>query len=269
MTKRIFWDIWVDENLNFLTDEELEEILNSSWWWDTTMWESFVTNVTIWSIQAGTTINSTDQLKTLIKNMLVTYIAPAVSCSITPSTVLYKKWETVNLTKLSASVTKNSKPITKVTFKAWWTVLEELTTWIENGWTFNCSQTINQITSDTTYSVEVTDWQETKIASKKIEFVVPFYYWASQGTTVNTVTWLTEDLSKKSNKNYTYNLNNEYITIVYDNSYWLLNNIKDISWFDLIEWYDTWTFEENWNTYRYYVSQLANTDTNAKFNFNF
>ena len=236
---------------------------------DGTMWKTFTTNVAVWWIPAGTTINSTDKVVQVIENMLVTYLAPTISVSITPSTALYKAGTTVNITEFKATTTKKSEPITKVTFKRDWTTLEEITENVANWWTFTCSQTIPAITTDTTFSAEVTDWTETKTASKKIEFIVPFYWWASNTDTITSLTWLTEDLSKKWDKTYQITTNVQHATIVYPASYGQLSNIKDQNNFDVISWFTTWTFEVDWTSYRYYSETGATTDTNAKYQFFF
>ena len=241
-----------------------------TWWWSGgTMWKTFVTNVAVWWIPAGTTINDTDEIATVIENMLVTYLAPTVTMSITPSTALYKKWTTVNITAFTATATKKSKPITKITFKAGWSTLEELTENVANWWTFTYSGTLPAITTDTTYAVDVTDWQETKTASKKVEFIVPFYWGASNTDTITSTTWLNEDLSKKWDKTYQITTAVQHATIVYPSSYGQLSNIKDQNNFDVISWFTTWTFEEGWETYRYYSETWATTDTNAKYQFFF
>ena len=264
--KITWWDTW--QVLTKLTDEDWEfEWKTPSWSW--TVWRTFTTNVAIWWVPIWTTINATDDIWEILQRMFVTYIAPSISASITPATSLYKKWDSVNITQFRAVATKNSKPITKIEFKQGSTVLETLTSWVENWWTFTYSWTISAITTDTTFTASVTDGDQTKTSSKSIEFIVPFYWWASNNATVDSIAWFTEDLSKKSNKTYTYNLANQYIVFIYDNSYWALTSIKDENWFDWISWYNTWTFTDNWITYKYYISQLPVTDSAGQFTFNF
>lgn len=266
--KITWWDTW--QVLTKLTDEDWEfEWKTPQSWSGGTVWRTFTTNVAIWWVPVWTTINATDDIWEILQRMFVTYIAPSISASITPATSLYKKWTSVNITQFRAVATKNSKPITKIEFKQGPTILETLTSWVENWWTFTYSWTISAITTDTTFIASVTDGDQTKTSSKSIEFIVPFYWGSSDNATVDSIAWFTEDLSKKSNKTYTYNLANQYITIIYDSSYWQLTSIKDQNWFEWISWYDTWTFTENWQTYRYYVSQLKVTDSSAKFTFTF
>lgn len=259
------------------TDWDWTKYLNDKWEYtkpptwtsDWTVWETFTTNVTIWWLPAWTTINADDTITSVFKRMLVTYIAPSITCVITPATALYKKWTSVNITKFSATATKNSKPIQSIKFEMNSTELETITVWVENWWTFNYSWTVPAITTNTTFKTTVSDWTETKTSSKSIEFIVPFYWWASDNATVDSVTWFTEDLSKKSTKSYTYATNKQYVTIIYDNSYWALTSIKDQNWFEWISWFNTWTFEENWTTYKYYIAQLATTSASAKYTFTF
>ena len=243
------------------------------WTWDITissdskMWETFETNVTVGWVIAWTTVSENDYVKTLIKNMLVTYLAPVITITLNPSTSLYKKGTSVNITTLSANVTKKSKPIESVIFKAWWVVLETLTENVANGWTFNYSWVLDAITTDTTYEVVTSDGSEIKTANKRIEFISAFYWWPTATNTISSTSWLTEDLVRKWNRTYVYNTTNEHITIVYEASYWNLSSIKDWNWFECITWYETWTFTEGWIEYRYYSSTLPTTDTWASYTF--
>lgn len=93
-----------------------------------------------------------------------------------------------------------------------------------------------------------------KSASKTIEFILPFYWGKKSTPSITDLSGLTEDLSKKGQKTYTYsNANNEYLYIVYNASYGNLRSILDENNFENL---DSWvksslSFEgQNYNVYR-------------------
>lgn len=108
-----------------------------------------------------------------------------------------------------------------------------------------------------------------KNTSKTIEFILPFYYGKNENATISTLDGMTEDLTKKSQKVYTYNVNNEYMYIAYDSSYGNLTSILDENNFENI---DSWvkssvTYQgQNYSVYR---SGFAITGSNVKFTFKF
>jgi len=67
-----------------------------------------------------------------------------------------------------------------------------------------------------------------KSASKTIEFILPFYWGKSAAAAITSLSGLTEDLSKKGQKTYTYaNADDEYLYIAYDAAYGNLAHITD------------------------------------------
>ena len=102
---------------------------------------------------------------------------------------------------------------------------------------------------------------------KEIEFILPFYYGVSDGNIVDDFAGLIKDLTKKSNKTYTFTTNNQYAVIAYDASYGNLKEIKDQNGFEV-----QWVASEvvvGGQTYKVYVAAYATTAINSKFTFNF
>lgn len=106
-------------------------------------------------------------------------------------------------------------------------------------------------------------------ASKTVEFILPFYYGTSDTTDISSLNGLTEDLTKKGNKTYYLNANNQHLVIVYDSSYGNLKSIIDANNFDLIDGWTKSTKTIEGQSYNVYVSNKKNTDTNIKLTFNF
>lgn len=105
-------------------------------------------------------------------------------------------------------------------------------------------------------------------ASKTIEFINPFYWGVSSGMSVTSVAGLTEDVSKKGQKQYTYVTNNEHMVIAYEASYGNLTSILDPNNFETINGWTKSNLTVNGVNYNVYVSDSATTAT-AKYTFKF
>lgn len=199
------------------------------------------------------------------------YERPVIKINLTPDKTVYKKWATASITELKAVITKWSADLQSVTFKKNDAVISEVTEWIKDWWEVicNCGTALNNLTENTKLTVEVNDGESVTSEIVNIEFVNPFYYWASASNIVNWTAWFTEDVSTKWNKTYAYSPNWEHNTIIYDDSYWELKDIRDDNWFSLISWFSTWTFEEWTVTYRYYAETNATNDDNVEYTYYF
>lgn len=93
-----------------------------------------------------------------------------------------------------------------------------------------------------------------KAASKTIEFILPFYWGKKAASSLVDFTGLTEDLSKKGQKNYRYSgANNEYLYIAYNSSYGNIKNIIDENNIDNIDSWNRTSLTvdgQNYNVYR-------------------
>lgn len=108
-----------------------------------------------------------------------------------------------------------------------------------------------------------------KTASKSVEFILPFYYGKSANGTIDSLAGFAEDLTKKGQKVYTYNVDNEYMYMAYSAAYGNLTSILDENNFENL---DSWvksslTYEgQSYNVYR---SGYAITGQSVKFTFKF
>lgn len=105
-------------------------------------------------------------------------------------------------------------------------------------------------------------------ATRTIEFINPFYWGVSSTPTVTSVAGLTEDVSKKGQKQYTYTTNNQYMVIAYEASYGNLTSILDPNNFETINGWNKSTLTVDGVNYNLYVANTATTAT-AKYTFKF
>lgn len=106
-------------------------------------------------------------------------------------------------------------------------------------------------------------------ARKTIEFVLPFMRGVSSTSSVASLSGMTEDLTKKANKTYSYTANNEYLVFAYDAAYGELKSILDQNGFENIDSFNRSTLTYESQSYYVYVSANAVTDTGASFTFKF
>ena len=102
-------------------------------------------------------------------------------------------------------------------------------------------------------------------ATKKISFILPFRYGATDTKDLTSLDGLETDVSVKSNKEYYFTSVNQYCVMAYDSSYGDLSLIQDQNGFNTTGSWEKHILGE----YTYYVSQSRITDTNAKSTFIF
>lgn len=105
--------------------------------------------------------------------------------------------------------------------------------------------------------------------TKTYEFILPFYYGASNSATVSSLTGLTENLSKKGQKTFNYTTSNQYMVIAYDATYGDLTSIIDPNGFEVIGGWSKSALTVDGQNYAVWTANLATTDTNAAFTFKF
>lgn len=104
-----------------------------------------------------------------------------------------------------------------------------------------------------------------KTATKEITFVIPFY-WGITGDKDNIdFSALTQDITGKENKAYTYTTVKQHPVIAYDADHGALSSIKDQNGFETINGW-TKTVQDGKNVY---VFDNATTDPSQKYTFTF
>ena len=106
-------------------------------------------------------------------------------------------------------------------------------------------------------------------ASKTFEFILPFYWGASNTPTIADFTGLTEDLSKKGQKSYTYATANQRMVIAYDAAYGDLTSILDPNSFETINGWNKSVLTVDGQSYNVYITQNPTSDQSARYTFKF
>lgn len=257
--------------------------------------EAFTTNITVGGIAEGTNIAATETLAGLIKRMLLTVYYPvftAPSASLTVPTVLAEVGASVtqNMTlafNAGAITLRGAKQADRAGAATNFTISSsgadsEVTESNATG-TFSGVTLTRATKGDVTISGSVSyeagpqpkdsngaDFDDPLPAgdvpatSKKIEFIYPFL-WGASNTATPDLADLTKDLSKKGNKTYAYTTANQYIVFAYDKTYGDLTSILDQNGFETISGY----IKTVDGAYNVYVSELPTTDTGANNTFKF
>ena len=231
-----------------------------------TLSADITSNVEVGGVPSGTNFVEGTNLEDIIKKILVKYLPPTATFTITPSNTLKLFGDTITSETMKVVVTKKSNDITEIAFKADSTVLNTLTSGVNNGGTFSYTYTPSTPIGNTvTLSVDVKDGEQTVTKSIKITFCYPTYY----GTVVDSVASMTasdiQGLEKRvavNNKAMTWNgISMDYgkLCYAYPKSFGALTSIKDANNVDYINSYTRTevTLTENGNSVVYYCYLLT------------
>jgi len=225
-------------------------------------------NVAVGGIKEGDVFAVGTTFTQFVSKLIEKYIAPVVTCSISPATTLYEKGSSVSSITVTAGITKKSENIEKVEFLVDGTVVETKTEGVSAGGSFTYTYD-TEFSTDKTFKVRTND-VDTKTsvsAEKKVSFILPYYHGVVDADTLTELTGLVKDLSAKGSKTYAYTADNQYCVIVYDASYADLTSIKDQNNFDNKNNFTKKTVTIDGNSYKYYISTGRKTLTNFKFTF--
>lgn len=257
-----------------------------------TMGETFTTNIDVGGVKSGTVIDKDDNIMAVIKKMLTTVYYPtynAPSANLSYSAPALAKVGS-NVSALAASVAFNAGAImlqgTKQANRAGEATsfsiatsgaATDYTDTNDNG-SFNMPA-LTRATKGNITVVGTVDYAEgpqpkdsnnenygeplgagsVNTSTKTIEFILPFYHGVNASDAISDLTGMTEDLSKKSDKTYTYEANNEYMYLAYDSSYNDLTAIKDENNLENLENFVKTTITHEGQTYKCYRSIYAIT----------
>lgn len=231
-----------------------------------TLSSDITSNVEVGGVQSGTNFVEGTNLENIIKKILVKYLPPTATFTITPSNTLKLFGDTITSETMKVVATKKSNDITEIAFKADSTVLNSITSGVNNGGTFSYTYTPSTPISNTvTLSVDVKDGEQTVTKSIKITFCYPTYY----GTVADSVASMTasdiQGLDKRvavNNKAMTWSgISMDYgkLCYSYPKSFGALTSIKDANNVDYINSYTRTevTLTENGNSVVYYCYLLT------------
>lgn len=227
-----------DENTRHVTDVEKAQ------WSDNTVYSNDIATVTdLGGISAGSTFDNVP-LNQLITQLLYPYIPPVVSCSATPNGGMYEKGTSVDVSKITVSVTKKSENITKVEIFDGTTSLGSK----EDGSTGSLVFPLDSVSvsANKSFTAKVTDARGSTVSANSgtFTFVYPYYQGVIAATdepTEDMVKVMTKLIQSKGNKSLNYTLSNQKMVFAYPKSYGALSKIVDPNQFDVTA---TWTVKE-------------------------
>lgn len=106
-------------------------------------------------------------------------------------------------------------------------------------------------------------------ATKTLNFIMPYYYGASNTSSISSLSGLTENVTAKGNKTFNFTTNNQYMVMVGDASYGVFKSILDGNGFETISGWTRSQATFNGVLCYVYVSNSPTTDTNAAFTFKY
>ena len=228
--------------------------------------EEITTNIEVGGIKSGTLLGTGLTFNDYVRMVHVTYLAPGVTLTITPSTTLYKVGTNVTGLVAKVTVTKKSENITKIEFLVNDVVKETITTDVANGGTFN--YTVEDFSTDTTIKAIVYDASSNVPKTSTVKFVNPYYCGTTDDIpTADTVVVLTELVESKGSKTRTVTCSNKHVVIAYPASYGKLTSILDGNGFENLTDYTNIQETINDVSYEIYYTTGKKTLTNFKYTY--
>lgn len=205
--------------------------------------EPLTATVEIGTVTNGKTYAKGTPLEQILRDMLIKYTPPAITLSATPSTKLYDiVTDSISTILLKAAVTKKTQNVTKVSFYAGSTVINEVTTGVASGGNFQYQYTPGTpLNTDITFKATATDGKQTSTSTFAIKFVAKSYYGICNAdisdpdeTTIKSGTSNLKDTRNLTYSNITTNWGKVFYA--YPKSFGALTYIKDeinnVNYFD-------------------------------------
>ena len=228
--------------------------------------EDITTNIEVGGIKSGTLLGTGLTFNDYVRMVHVTYLAPGVTLTITPSTTLYKVGTNVTGLVAKVTVTKKSEDVTKIEFLVNDVVKETITTDVANGGTF--SYTVDDFSTDTTIKAIVYDTSSNVPKTSTVKFVSPYYCGITNDVpTADTIVALTELVETKGSKTRTITCANKHVVIAYPASYGKLTSILDGNGFENLTDYTNIQETINSVSYEVYYTTGKKTLTNFKYTY--
>lgn len=182
--------------------------------------QALTATVEIGTVTNGKTYAANTDIETIIRDILIKYSPPAITLNTSPATKLYDiVTDSISTILLKAVVTKKTNPVTKVSFYVGDTLLNEITTGVANGGTFQYQYTpATPIKSDVTFKAVATDNKQANTSTYLIKFVGKSYYGICDASVSDPDETVIKSGSTilKDTKAYTYSgINMEYAKVFY------------------------------------------------------
>lgn len=209
---------------------------------DATTFENGITTVEkLGGIPAGASLDG-KSVKEILDMLLFPYVKQTISgVAGTPNGGTYEHGNNQVITAVKATVTKKSKPITKVeVFQGSTSLAVKEGDDVKNGGTFTFSGLSVPVNStNVQLTVKATDENGSVVSGNTgaFTFVYPYYYGVCEaGAAVDEalVEGLTKDITGKVGKAYSYTTNNQCAVIAFPKSHGALKSAKDPNNFENI-----------------------------------
>lgn len=206
------------------------------------IFENGITTVNaLGGIPANTSLDG-KSVTEILDMLLFPYVKQTISnVKGTPNGGTYEHGNNQTITAVQATVTKKSKPITKVeVFQGSTSLAVKEGDEVKNGGTFTFSGLSVPVNStNVQLTVKATDENGSVVSGNTgtFTFVYPYYYGICEaGATVDEalVEGLTKDISGKAQKAYSYTINNQCAVIAYPKSHGALKSALDPNAFENI-----------------------------------
>ena len=209
---------------------------------DAVTFENGITTVNaLGGIPAGKSLDGMTTTE-ILDMLLFPYVKQTVgSVSGTPNGGTFEHGNNQVITSVKGTVTKKSKPITKIELLQGSTVIatkegDE----VKNGGTFTfsgLSVAVNSVNVQLKFRAYDTEGNYAEASTGAFTFVYPYYYGICEaGATVDEalVEGLTKDVAGKGNKAYSYSPNNQCAVIAYPKAHGVLKSALDPNAFENI-----------------------------------
>ena len=221
----------------------------------------------IGGIPAGTVFDASHNLNDILNQLFHKYSPPNVSITMDPSATVYKSGAVINKVTLTIKTYKTVDPIASVTVtktvsgsepEVILTVTETDDPLVVNNNTYTCE--VTDVSSDTTFTVNVSDNKETTTASKSIKFVYPTYWGVSNTNAINESMIETFDskLEVSKTNNISITATNQYVVYMTTDT---VTSILDKNGFDNMDSFIVNTVIVDGVEYNCYVSSTVVTCT--------
>lgn len=237
-----------------------------------TLERDITANVNVGGVTSGKTFTEGTSITDVLESILVKPVYQTVTLTLSED-LIQKIGTTISSVDMTAVIVKGDSPITNAKYYVGASLVDtkDSTTdpAIINGGTYTYEYS-TPFSTDTIFKVDVLAGDHTETATKKIQFVNPYYTGSSTTSTIADFTGLTEEIVvKNTKKEVTYGVtDNEYLVFAYDKSYGSLTSIKDENNFENIGSWNKSELTVDGQDYFVYITQLPVTiETTFKYIF--
>lgn len=237
-----------------------------------TLERDITANVNVGGVTSGKTFLEGTSITDVLESILVKPVYQTVKLTLSED-LIQKIGTTISSVNMTATIVKGNNPITNVKYYVGASLVDtkDSTTdpAIVNGGTYTYEYT-TPFSTDTTFKVDVLAGDHTETATRKIQFINPYYTGSSTTSTISDFTGLTEEIVvKNTKKEVTYGVtDNEYLVFAYDKRYGSLTSIKDENNFENIGSWNKSELTVGGQNYFVYITQLPVTiETTFKYIF--